>query len=225
MRRERTDFERLTDNALLLTLYARAQETAQSEAAGDRLKLMKLAFLSAYDLFRDNIKAFNLRFYRFKRGPYTGQVADSWADLTRSRLLVEDELFTVTEEGFRFAESFAAEVLSLEANRPVREVIDRISTEYAPLDTPALLQRVYDMRCYTLDSPGRKRTVQSVPLHQEFTTILEEDEADGALHIPPGWQVTLELTFHPDALRNLQRGVEGAQEGRLYGLEALGSDV
>jgi hypothetical protein len=65
--------------------------------------------------------------------------------------------------------------------------------------------------------------------HYDFEQLsdnaLGEGEAEESAVIPPGWQITLELTFHPDALRNLQRGIEDTYAGRVYGLEALGTDV
>src|SRR5690348_7974218 len=79
MRRERSDIERVADNAVLLSAWALAQQKAGTEALGDRLKLMKLAFLTAYPLYWDRIKALNLRFYRYTYGPYTEQVTDNWA--------------------------------------------------------------------------------------------------------------------------------------------------
>lgn len=87
------------------------------------------------------------------------------------------------------------------------------------------MNNVYDLRCYTLASPGRKQRVQAVRMGTDFTRLLEEEEAEQTLYVPPGWEMTLELTFHPDALRNLQRGVEDTQAGRVYGWEAQSTDV
>ena len=226
MRRERYDYERLSDNVMLLSLWAQVQQRSEDkQTVGDRLKLMKLAFLAAYRLYRDRVKALNLRFYRHKYGPYTEQVDTSWTELARYGLLVEDELFTVTEEGMRLADSFTQEVLGRDENKHIRYAIDSVIDNFVELDTQHLLDEVYGMRCYTLESPGQAHTVKAIQAGRTFTGILEEDEAKEYLVIPPGWQITLELTFHPDALRNLQRGVEDTHAGRVYGLEALGTDV
>src|SRR5690349_20349629 len=131
MRRERTDYERLTDNAVLLSLWARAQQRSGKEAAGDRLKLMKLAYLAAYPLFRDRIKALNLRFFRWKWGPMADQVYDTWADLSARSLLVDDELIVVTEEGMRLADAFTREVLGLKQNAHVMRTLDTVVEQYA----------------------------------------------------------------------------------------------
>lgn len=225
MRRERTDWERLSDNAVLLHLWAASQELSGGEEAGDRLKLMKLAFLAAYPLFRENIKALNLCFYRYKKGPYSVQVSHTWGDLGESRLLGEDEVFFVTEEGMKFSECFRKEVLELEENERVLQVLSDVADRFAAVGTDEIMKDVYEMRCYTLDSPTTRQKVRSVPHYTDFTDLLEEDKAAETLYVPPGWQVTLELTFHPEALRNLQRGIEDTYEERVYGWDALGSEV
>ena len=225
MRRERTDHERLSDNAVLLYLWARAQDQSSSEAVGDRLKLMKLAFLAAYPLFRGRVKALNLRFFRHTWGPYSVEVDNTWEDLKRCGLLLEEEVFSLTDDGRKLSSAFAIEVLARPENAGVLQSLDSVAAEHAPLDTAALLKRVYDMRCYTLGSQTTKQKVSAVPQGTEFTAILEEDQADQVLIVPPGWQITLELAFHPDALSNLQRGIEDTHEGRVHGWEALETDV
>ena len=226
MGRERTDYERLMDNAVLLTLWARTQQQSQKDHLGDRLKLMKLAFLTAYPLYWERVKALNLRFFRYKYGPYTSQVNASWDELTERRLMTEEEVFAVTDSGMRLADSFYREVLSQEENQAIRQTLDRVVDKYGTLSTDDLLSCVYEMECYTLHSPGTKRKVNDIPYHRDLTDLLEEEEAEQSLWIPPGWLVTLELTFDPDALRNLERGIEDTHAGRVYeGWEALGADV
>lgn len=225
MRRERTDAERLLDNAVLLTLWARAQERSGGEAAGDKLKLMKLAFLAAYPLYLDRVKALNLRFYRWTWGPMADQVYDTWGDLVRHGLLLDEERFIVSEEGIRLSAAFAAEVLALEANRRVLETLDQVAEVYGPLSTDQTLERVYAMRCYTSGAPGRKRPVKALPHGEAMIDLLEAEEAESLLVVPPGWQVTLELAFHPDALHNLRRGIEDSHEGRVYDWEAVWANV
>jgi len=202
-----------------------AQERNGGEAVGDRLKMMKLAFLAAYPLYWDRIKALNLRFYRYTWGPYTEQVSDSWDDLCARHLLGEEEMFYVTEEGERLARSFRDEVLGLSENQDIRRWLEDVVEAHAALDTQSLLSKVYDMYCYTLESPGRKHRIKSISQRQQFTAILEAEDADESLVIPPGWQITLELALDPDALRNLQRGIDDAGADRLYGWDALGADV
>lgn len=225
MRYERTEFERLADNAVLLTLWAESQKEAGGDAVGDKLKLMKLAFLAAYPLYWDKQKALNLQFYRWKRGPMANQVYDSLSQLTERGLLLDEELYIVSDEGMRLSEAFQSEVLRLPENESMLREIQTVASDFARLPTHELLRRVYEMHCYTLDSPGRKHRVSAVSHGTDFTRILDEEEADSSLVIPPGWRITLELTFHPDALRNLRRGIEDVNSGRLYDWEALGASA
>lgn len=225
MRAERTDYERLTDDALLLCLWDRAQQVSGQEAVGDKLKAMKLAFLAAYPMFRDRLKGLNLGFYRYKWGPYTEQIDDNLADLKTGGLLGEDELYFVTDRGHSFVDEFTRDVLGLEENRPILSALEQAAESAGALSTDRILDLVYDMRCYTIESPARKQQVRAVEWYRRFTRILDDDEADAALYVPPGWEMTLELTLDPAALRNLQRGVEEINAGNWRIWTPTGSAV
>ena len=152
VRQERTDRERLFDDAVLLYLWSEAAGRSSDGAAGSRLKLTKLAFLAANDFYWNKIKAVNLPFYRYKWGPYAKEINSNWLDLADSGLLVEDEQFWVTEQGRRLASDFGREVLGLEENRHVRLTLDEIVDRYGAMQTDEILRYVYDMRCFTLES-------------------------------------------------------------------------
>jgi hypothetical protein len=224
MRYERSDTERRMDDALLLALWSRAQQQAGGEAAGDRLKLMKLAFLAAYPLYRDNVKALNLRFYRWKWGPMATEVYSSIDDLTASGLLLEEEQYVVPDEGLRLAQSFCDEVLEQPENAPILRTLEDVAKTYGALPTGEILDRVYSMRCFAVGLAGRHQ-VKALPMRSGLTEILNEEEAVESLVVPPSWQVTLELALSRDALRNLQRGIEDTHEGRIYGWEAMWTNV
>lgn len=225
MRRERTDRERLYDDAALLYLWSQAQLRSTDGSAGDKLKLTKLAFLAANDFYWNRIKAVNLPFFRYTWGPYAKEINTNWTDLTRCNAMVEDEQFQVTDQGRQLAEDFGNEVLTLDENRHIRVALDGIADTFGGESTERILRHVYDMRCYTIASLGSRRKVESIPQHVDLTAILDDEEAEYSLVVPPGWEMTLELAFHPDALRNLERGIADTHSGRMYGLEALGADV
>jgi uncharacterized phage-associated protein len=224
MRYERIDSERRSDDALLLTLWEKAQQASGDEAVGDMLKLMKLAFLAAYPLYRDRVKALHLQFFRWTWGPMAKEVYSTVADLTSAGLLLAEEQFVVTEEGKRLAAAFEREVLELPENATVRREVERVADEFGALSTDPILQQVYAMRCYALDYPGRHQ-IKAIPMGKAFTSILSEAESDERLVVPPSWDLTLELTLSRDALRNLRQGIEDTFEGRVYGWEAVGTDV
>ena len=225
MGRERTNQERLSDNAILLTLCWKSQKHTGADCVGDRLKVMKLAFIATYKLYWDEVKAINLGFHRYTYGPYTEQINDNRADLANFGLLVDSELISVTEEGARFAECFEKEVLRLDENKSVLNVLNQVVEEYSSLTTAEVLSKVYKMWCFTLDSPGRKHEVEKTPIGKEYTRVLEEKETKETLYIPKGWQTTLELSFAPHALRNLQKSIDDTFSGQLHGWEAFNSNV
>ncbi len=222
-RLERTDRDRLLDSAVLLYLWAGAQSRA-GDAAGDRLKLAKLAFLAANDLYWNRIKAVNLSFFRYQFGPFSRDLYANWDELTAAGHLVEEEQFRVTEQGQNLARQFGEQVLGAEPNAEIRHRLDCLLDTYAPLSTEALLDRVYKMRCRALDLPGL-HTVRDLPMYTDLTGVLDASEAGLVLAVSPGWEVSLELAFHPDALANLQTGIEDARQGRVFGWEALGGAV
>lgn len=222
----RTEEEHLTDNAVLLALWAMSQERSPKHAVGDPFKLQKLTFLTTYDLYHEQFKALNLEFYRWKNGPYSQYVLSNVADLQAAGLLFQDEEETfIPDEGLDLARSFTDEVLRLPENKPVIAAIEARSYEVAPLETRDLLERVYDMRIPTVDHPHDKQTIRTMPLRTTLTLPLEPEEAKAQLVLPSGWLTTLELSFHPQAFTNLQRGIQDFRHGKYTTVEALLADV
>jgi hypothetical protein len=216
MSRERTDYERLTDDALLLCLWSLAQKREPASKVGDRIKAMKLAFLVAYPLFRDRVKALNFEFFKWDRGPMAKNLYDSLADFEMYDLAHEDEDIVITDRGLSFGTAFYEEVLKLPENHDILTTVDSVAYEFGPLDQSEVLERVYRMNAYTLQHPSQRRSIKSVPRSETFTKLLEEDEATQSLFVPDGWKATLDLVFHPQALSNLQRAIDDTHEGRLY---------
>lgn len=222
----RTEEEYFTDNAVLLALWAMSQERSPSRTVGDPFKLQKLTFLTAYELYHEQFKALNLEFYRWKRGPYSQYVLSNVADLQAAGLLFQDEEeATVPDEGMDLAHAFIDEVLRLPENKPVLGAIEATSYQFAPIDTPDLLERVYDMRIPTVDHPHEKQTIRTIEWRTKLVVPLEPEEAKAQLVLPTGWLTTLELSFHPQAFTNLQRGIEDFRHGKFTTVEALLADV
>jgi hypothetical protein len=201
------------------------QERSRANTPGDRLKLMKLAFLPAYQLFREGTKALSLKFFRYKRGPYSKEVADAWDDMEAADLMVEEELFMVTASGRKLAAEFYDEVLTLPENAPIRIAFDQVISDYAAVDTPTLVASVYAMECFTIEHPDVARRIADIPRREDFTRPLRTDEAQRVIHVPLEWRSTLELVFHPDAKRKLQAGIRDARAGRLLTRESLWEGV
>jgi hypothetical protein len=222
---ERTPEEHLDDDTLLLCLWAQAQERSKSTTVGDRLKLMKLAFLPTYHLFRERTKALNLKFFRYKHGPYSKEVADAWDDLEAADLMVEEELFTVTASGRKLAADFYREVLALPDNEAVRAAFYEVVIRYATVDTTRLVAEVYQMPCYTIKHPDVARPISKIPRGEDLTDRLRADVTNQALYVPDEWRSTLELVFHPEAHKNLRRGIQDSRSGRVLTAESMWEGV
>ena len=91
----RTQPQRWADAAILLALWTKAAKKPL-EDAGDRLRLMKLAFLAAHDLHEQRFRALGLTFYRWKWGPLSNEVYEAWEMLTDAGLMEEEERFLIT---------------------------------------------------------------------------------------------------------------------------------
>jgi uncharacterized protein YwgA len=224
MRDVPNELERLTDKAILLSLWAKTQEHSGDNAAGDRLKLTKLAFLLEYPLFRQSIKALNMKFFRYTYGPYSEQLCAIWEELGTSGLMTEIELFTVTERGKQLANSFIDEVLTAPENKAIFDHFNHVVATYADLDTRDILDRVYDMSCFAIGSPSEV-PLRKMPQFQDLTEVLDDAEAFARLHVSPGWLKTLELEFHPHAFENLQQGIEDARHGRITTIDELWAEI
>lgn len=227
MRRERTEYERMVDNVLLLSLWARAQECSPGrEFIGGRLKLMKLAFLVAYDLYWKKIKGLNTRFFRYTYGPYSKMVSDSWDELLKREYLSEEEVFATTDKGRLFADAFTKEVLALPENQQIASVIDAVIRKYAAFDTDELLRVVYNMPSKTVGGSVPASTIEMTPFRCDFTDILEEEDSEVILQVPSGWETSLSLTFDDEARQSMGQSIRDIREGRIFsGWEALTADV
>ncbi len=113
-----------SDAGTLLTLWARAAPDGKVPLLGDRLRLMKLAFLFDHALAAKQIDALGLTFTRWKLGPVCNAVFDLWEMLQRGGMVIEEEAFFLTPDGRDLAASWYDEVLSLEENAPTRRVFD-----------------------------------------------------------------------------------------------------
>ncbi len=210
----RTLEERCVDATLLLALWARcAQDPSQD--AGDKLRQMKLAFLAAFRLQEERVRALTLSFYRWRWGPLSNDVYETWGMLEAAGLVNQEEHFVFTRAGERLARAFYDEVLRDEPNALVRAVIDGVAAEWQPdPSTGALLRSVYAMRVRPLGSE-QELPIEAIVEGTELLAPMPLGEARAALQIDSGWLETLALTLSPGADVPLRRAVEDFRSGRV----------
>jgi hypothetical protein len=225
MGRERTPYERMVDNALLVSLWSLAQDRSPDHMVGDRIKATKITFLAAYPLYHDRIKAFNFEFFRYTRGPMAKHLTATAEELRNYDMAYEDEDIVMRERGLELGRAFYNEVLDLPQNKIVGNYIYATAEGFGPKSQEEVLEHVYSMQVRTLQNPMKRTTVKNVKMNDTFTRILEDEDEPQQLYIPPGWEMTLELAFNPTALSNLQSGIEDTYEGRVLTADEFWSTV
>lgn len=213
MRETRTYQEALADRAVLLSLWHRTSTTPM-EDAGDKLRLMKLAWLVHFDLFSDNVKALNLPFYRWTWGPMSNYVYDDWAALESARLLESEERFVFTREGDELAKALTHDLLGREENTRIDAAIASVVDQCPDtMSTSELLRKVYAM---SVTPVGRTESlsIEKVPKGTQLTKILDDDEARERLIVEPAWLETLSVICSRSASEALEQGEQDFREGR-----------
>ena len=205
--------QRWIDAAILLALWTKATRKPL-EDAGDRLRLMKLAFLAAHDLHEQRFRALGLTFYRWMWGPLSNEVYEVWEMLTAAGLLDEEERFLITPEGAELADDFAREVLGDEPNDHVRRTVDRIAEAWAGrMATKPLLDHVYGLKVKPVGR-SRKITTRSAYRGQSLVAPPEGDLA-GSLVVGNDWIETLGLCFSPTHEATLRQAERDFRDRRF----------
>ena len=208
--------ERRCDAALLLTLWARSVE-APREDAGDQLWQMKLAFLTALGLSRDEVRALTLNFYRWTWGPLSNEVYEAWDDLEGAGSMCPEERFVFTRRGLELAEAFYAEVVCDERNVIVRETLDRVAAEWrGEPRTGDLLRHVSTIEIVPLANGAFAAVpIQAVAAGDPLLEPVPADRAKGGLTVEPGWRETLPLAMNPESRATLDAAIADFREGRI----------
>ena len=211
---ERTRARSWVEAAILLSLWTRCARRPQ-EDAGDRLRLMKLAFLATHDLQEQRFQALDFTFYRWTWGPLSNEVSDAWEALTASGLMEEGERFLVTDDGLELAGLFEQEVLGDEPNHPVRRTIDRVAEAWAGrMATKPMLDHVHGMAVRPVGGEG-KASVRAAALGTRLTAPLDGLDASGSFSVSNAWIETLAQYFSPSNDAALLRAERDFGEGRF----------
>jgi hypothetical protein len=211
------DESRLTDAALLLALW-RGSAEAPREDLGDRLRLMKLAFVAQHTFVERRIRALDLSFYRWSWGPLSNGVYAVWKLLQDAGYLAEDEHFILTRAGEGLADAFHEEVLRAEANRPVWEVVSGTAEQWRGVRTAELLDYVYDSQLTPAGGTKHQR-VRDISKGVELLQPLSPEQAKIELQIDPAWVETLGLLFQPGSRQEIARAEQDFRLGRFQVLD------
>ncbi len=215
-RTRRTTDEVLGDNILALCMLYLSREHGRE---GDKLKAMKMLFLAAYDMFRDQTKALNIRFYRYEKGPYSTEAQGAWEASGDAGFLIRprtafDQLH-LTNEGVQLAREFYGDALSTGPNKAIRDCLLGVAEEYGDCRTSRIMEDVYEMRVETVEKPGEPRRIRDIQ-HGTFTHLIESEDAVTALDIGEGWLTTLAIEFSPRHRAGMAAAMEDLAAGRVH---------
>ena len=206
------EYDQLSVNAtMLLVIWLRA--STEEGSAGGRLRLMKLAFLTARRMAEESICALSLSFYRWKFGPMSNEVYDTWERLRAAGLLEEEEVWSVTPSGMDFADAFYREVLCDEQNAAIREVVDEVSDKWrSAWSAQPLMAHTYDL---SANVDGTGFSIRDMPLGAEFESPPMPPHTNFVLSVGNDWVETIALKLNPSTLPMLQAAVEDFRAGRI----------
>ncbi len=211
----------LVDAALMLVLWHRAAPQGGGDFhdendVGDRLRLMKLAFLAAHRFNEQQIAGLGLTFYRWTWGPLSNQVYAVWELLERAGALHEEEQWLITESGASLSDAFYGEVLQAESNRGARQAFDDIAARWRdePL-TSAIMKHVYGLDVRPAGS-SLPVTVARVPLGDTIITPLEASIDSRGFEVDPAWLETLALSFSPSDVASIAAAEEDFRATRFH---------
>ena len=213
-RTERTHEERLIDSALLLSMLGRVMQTPDDVWVGDRLKVMKLAFLATYRMFRQQQKGFNFSFFRYTYGPYSKDVSETWDCLQAASFLKEEEEFSLTRQGVDLARAFWDEVLAMEQNAVFADIMKGVASTYGPHSRAEVMTRVYTMKVVPFGE-ATAIPVRDIPMMTDLTVTLEPEEAMGEITVGSDWMETLRIALVPGNVQSLRRACDDLKHGRV----------
>ncbi len=207
---ELNEKESIVNHLLLLHLIDVANKKGRVE---DNFKVQKLTFLAQKRLSADNkIKGFGYNFFRWERGPFSGEVNEDLKELARANYISwSDEKIELTECGKELVKECKG---VLESNTKILHYIDLVASDYAPLNREELKKRVYGMMIM-VPRLRKLMKIEDIPKKQIILFKTSENKARKKFEITENWLATLEILFDQKSLESLDRAQRDAKLGRI----------
>lgn len=188
---DRNSKEATIDRFLLMLLISYAN---RNKSLWGKTKLEKLLYCSQYSMMKTKIKGLNYYFYRWHYGPYSKQVYEDLAILSKCGLVTQrvdlGEMIT-TPQGLKILELFNDVIND---NSDVRDILKETTYEYREYDADKIRDAVYNTIVY-----GTKNLyVRDVKLGDPLLYKLPENKAKNIFRINSGKLETLSILFMPE---------------------------
>jgi uncharacterized protein YwgA len=219
MRQNPNPDEKLKNIAMFLCL---ANRLTRQGVIGDGLKVQKCTFLVTLDEFRNQLKGFNLTFFRYTWGPYSKQLWELRDRLISAGLLTEEKpveaetggVYALTKPGRALSDDLCKDIASDQRNAPFVESIENVANQFAEQDTNSIIKHVYGLEVQRLD--GVVQRIEDMPQKVDITRVLDSAEARAEVIIPDSWLETIALATSPTSRKGMDRAGADLANGRVY---------
>lgn len=154
----RANSEVLIDRVLSLLISSVADKNGGISGS---LKFQKLTFLSEWELIQKGIKALHLKFFRYKWGPYSKELALDQRYLMENGYLSGG--FVLKEKATGLLDYFLSVASENEVNKEVIRTIIGTCEEYGKYTGLRLQRIVYDMKITPHDMPSATLKIADIP--------------------------------------------------------------
>lgn len=169
-------------------------------------KLEKLAFLSQMRMKKNGLDGFDYEFIKWDYGPFTQDLYVDKEFLYRAGLTEHLDVLNLTPKAEELLKS-AKELF--EANEPIVESIDRVTSKYGRKSAGWLERMLYERKFLSPD--GHRVKLKDIPKGTCLLTPLSGDEMKVKREFPESWAETLEILCDKNRMETLEAAVQSAR--------------
>ena len=203
---ESTLQDKITNLLLLLYIIGESNSIGFIE---DSLKLQKMTFISELKFVKKRWKVLNYQFLRWKRGPFSKNLAEDITKLKEVGLIELKESIELSKNGLKFLES-TDEIFS--TNTQFMKLIDNTIKTWANRDSESIMKWVYNQQVI-VPKIGKPMYIQDIPMGTLILFKVSSKNADKLFDLDESWKATLEVMFNRGALKSLDDAYIDAIEG------------
>ena len=206
---EKAISDRIRNIVLLMYLV---QKTNEKFVMEDNLKVQKLVFLSQKRLTAKKMNGFAYPFFRWLKGPFSGDLNNDITLLRQMKLLRwGDDKIELTEEGKHILESLYE---IMENNIGFSDIIDNIIEEYGSLSPEEIKEKVYQMKIF-VPNDRKVMKIEEIPPKKLILFGSSRKNTKIEFNINEEWLDTLEVLFDDEAIQFLEKLKKSAVEGNI----------
>lgn len=203
-----TEKDKIANKLLLLYLVNSVNE--QNNFLGIT-KLQKLVYLFESYLYTEGKRALNFSFFRWDYGPMSKEIYVERDFLAKNGLIEKEGHIKITKKGKYLLSQCSA---ILDENRPILELIDKVTFDYSKYETEKLKNKVYNIK-----DPSSGLKIVDIP--QGFDLLIGLPDKEDITNIDNSWIETLDILLDKEAYISVIDATEDAQVNKSVKFEEL----